>query len=552
MAIQAVKVPNGVFSIPVSKLSHLLYCPRKFYMEMHYSPKKRSKNTKSAIPKRKPVKKPSYNLPVTRAIDLQVKTLMLNGRVRILDSVQDKAVPVITQSKRDDSARRESDMKASAYALMLRDADYRCDEYIVSFKGNNTSYAIDQRMLDATMSLIHKAKKIITDREEPAGTSGIYCNYCRFRSSCNSTIQLSKQINKEQIVKQSISVNLYTVEELLDSPPVIRDTLPMYVRSQGSQVGINGGSIIVTKKDKQLAKTLVTDVSQICLMGNVQITSQCLRRVMQKEIPVSFFTLSGAFCGTAQGLSYKNAHYRRAQYLSLTNSKPMEISRVLVSAKLLNQRTFLKKRSKSAKISIVNDLAKLAKRALTANSSDELRGYEGAGASLYFSEFPNLLQTTRNKDEISFDTRNRRPPKDPINAMLSFGYMLLTKEVTVAIESVGLDSMQGFFHTSRNRRPALALDLMEPLRPALVDSVVIGMVKRGQVRLNDFSKEGNGILMTSTFRKKFIASWEKRLQQPWAIEDKKTDCRGMISQLVKDLVSYLLGRHEGFKVPVFR
>ncbi len=544
-----------VFSIPISKITHLLYCSRKFYMDLHFPAEKKKRSNQKATTKK--VKTISYAQPKTRAIDLQMKTIRINGRVRVLQNTDDEVIPVLNQVKRDTQSKREADVKVAAYCLMLREAGYKCNEYIISSKGNNTKYEIDENSLTQTINLIKEAEKLLDQSFEPEGTPGTHCKFCRFKSSCRSKIKLVEKENiqpheanqnRSIIVPKAIAI--YTVDELLEAPPVIRDAFPLYVRSQGSQVGIDSGSFVVSKNHKEIARALITDISQISLFGNIQITNQCLRKAIREEIPVAFFSSKGSYYGMAGGFSYKNAHYKKAQYLSLTGTKPLEICRALVAAKLLSQRIILKKRTNSG---AERKLFKLSEKAVQSNSIDELRGFEGAGAAMYFSEFPNLLKGKRNEDKITFSTRNRRPPKDPVNAMLSFGYSLLSKEFVVAIELAGLDPMQGFYHTDRNRRPALALDLMEPFRASFVDSVVLGMIKRGQVSEKDFMKEENAVIMKSDFRRKFITSWEKRLQRPWTTETGlKTDCRGMIQLIVRDLVSFLLNRKEKFNVPLFR
>ena len=545
-----------VFSIPVSKITHLLYCSRKFYMDLHFPAVKKKRNNQKTTTKK--VRTVSYAQPKTRAIDLQMKTVKINGRVRVLSNTEDEVIPVLVQVKRDAQALREADVKVAAYCLMLREAGYKCNEYIISSKGNNIKHEIDENSLNQTINLIKEGEKLLDQSFEPEGTPGVHCRFCRFKSSCRSKIKLVNtkeniqldEVNQSRSIVVPEAIAIYSAVELLEAPPVIRDAFPLYVRSQGSQVGVDSGSFIVSKNHKEIARALITDISQISLFGNIQITNQCLRKAIREEIPVAFFSSKGSYYGMAGGFSYNNAHYKKAQYLSLTGTKPLEICRVLVATKLLSQRIILKKRTSSA---TERKLFKLSEKAVQSKSVDELRGFEGAGAAMYFSEFPNLLAGKRNEDKLTFSTRNRRPPKDPVNAMLSFGYSLLSKEFVVAIELAGLDPMQGFYHTDRNRRPALALDLMEPFRASFVDSVVLGMIKRGQVTEKDFMQEENAVIMKSDFRRKFIASWEKRLQRPWTTDTGlKTDCRGMIQLLVRDLVSFLLNRKEKFNVPLFR
>lgn len=145
---------------------------------------------------------------------------------------------------------------------------------------------------------------------------------------------------------------------------------------------------------------------------------------------------------------------------------------------------------------------------------DVLLGVEGAGASRYFRNFSGMLKTDTDPG-MSFDFmgRNRRPPRDPINALLSFAYAMLTREWTVALSAVGLDPYRGFYHQPRFGRPALALDMMEPFRPLVADSTVITVVNNGEVRPTDFVRAAGSCNLTDSGRKRFIAAFERRLQQ---------------------------------------
>jgi CRISPR-associated protein Cas1 len=186
-----------------------------------------------------------------------------------------------------------------------------------------------------------------------------------------------------------------------------------------------------------------------------------------------------------------------------------------VQAKIQNTRTFLRRnwRAEEAPDEIVDALKRAAHAAESASDLGTLLGVEGAAAARYFGAFRKLIRTQEGTGEFKFDfqARNRRPPSDPINALLSFAYAILTRIFTVTLTAVGFDAYRGFYHQPRYGRPALALDLMEPLRPLIADSSVIQAVNNGEVRPTDFVNVGGSVALTPDGRKRFIATIERRL-----------------------------------------
>ena len=552
--------PDPLAFVAVSRLVAVARCERFFTMDMRI-PKKPCRSSRNrqpssgtahtSISRTKP--------PKSRTVDLQSDRLGLRGRVKMISG---GTLPMIVRMRCSEDSMEELELEAAAYCLLLEELGHRCSHvalYLTS-SGETRHIPVTRDGIRRVKLLNSRARRLLDGEEEPQVNPGHHCRYCRFRRDCpalkgKSTVRepAGKAPGRTGAPLRPVTP-FYSVRELLDEAPEIPDTLPLYVQVQGSQISRHCDEVVVCKGDEELGRTRITDISHICIMGNVQITTQCLRKAMKHDVPVVFFTRRGYFNGIAKPVSVRNAHYRRAQFLSLTGTKPVEIARALVAAKTMNLRSNLRGHRTHIDKSLQRRLRELADRALCAGDPQELLGLEGAAAALYFSEMPGLLDGPRNIDGLTFERRSRQPPEDPVNAMLSFGYGLLTREVTISLESEGLDSMQGFYHTTRSGRPALALDLMEPLRPVLVDSLVISMVRRGQVRREDFLQKGRAVRMTPGIRRKLISSWEKRLQQPWSCGSppKRTDCRGMIRIMVRDLVAFLLDRKDEFRAPVFR
>lgn len=290
---------------------------------------------------------------------------------------------------------------------------------------------------------------------------------------------------------------------------------PFYVQEQGAKIGKSGERITVTKEGKSIGGARLLEVSQVVLMGNVQISAQALHLLMDKGIPVVHFTTGGWFHGISLGMGLENAYARVAQYEAASDAQRCaRFAQALVRAKVGNQRALLLRNgtgpSRDRAVSALAEILKQGK-ALPENLPG-LLGWEGRAASLYFGAFGTMLKTA-NLPEFQFTARNRRPPKDPVNALLSFAYALLAKECLVALWGEGLDPWWGLYHQARHGRAALALDLMEPFRPIIADSVVLTAINTGMVSARDFVANANGCALLPSGRKAFLRAWEQRLDQ---------------------------------------
>lgn len=238
-----------------------------------------------------------------------------------------------------------------------------------------------------------------------------------------------------------------------------------------------------------------------------------------RGIVIALLDRNGRFQARVEGPTTGNVLLRRQQYRA--SDKPEAIVRGLVAGKIANQRAVLQRALRdhgeempaSAKSEIEAAVARLAgilhSVSLNEAGVDALRGAEGEAAQLYFRVFNHLVRAS--DAEIIFRGRSRRPPLDPINALLSFLYTLLTHDCRGAAESVGLDPAVGFLHRDRPGRPSLALDLMEEMRPALVDRLALSLVNRRQIRIGDFRREDNGaVLLTEEGRKTALIAWQER------------------------------------------
>ncbi len=301
--------------------------------------------------------------------------------------------------------------------------------------------------------------------------------------------------------------------------------LPLYVQANNARIAKKGETLTITEEDGPTTTARLIDVSQVVLMGNIRMTTPCLHELMRREIPVTWHSYGGWFLGHTMGLGHKNVELREAQYrASFDLAASLGVARSLVAAKIRNSRTMMRRNwrgEEEARERVLKTLRRLAERTRHANDLGALLGLEGEAAAVYFRAFAGLLgprvegttDTTAPMPAFRFDRRNRRPPADPVNALLSFAYSMLTRAFTVMLSGIGFDVYRGFYHQPRYGRPALALDLMEPFRPIVADSTVLQAINNGEVKPDDFLHGGAGTALKPGGRKRFIAAFERRLAQ---------------------------------------
>ena len=304
------------------------------------------------------------------------------------------------------------------------------------------------------------------------------------------------------------------------------EALPLVVQSQRARIAKQGDTLRVIDEEQGETAVRLMEVSDVAVFGNVSVTAPALAALMEREIPVSFHSHGGWFRGLAQGVGHRNVEVRAAQYrASFDDGARLRFARDLVAAKITNQRTLLRRNwrgDEDTRKAVLGRLNASRKMAGGASAIDELMGLEGDAAATYFRAFAALLappdaaaggEGADGMAAFRFEARNRRPPTDPVNAMLSLAYAMLTRHLTVALAAVGLDPYRGLFHAPRYGRPALALDAMEPFRPIVADSVVLTAVNTGEVSAGDFVTGVAGTALATAGRRRFIGAFERRLSQ---------------------------------------
>ncbi|WP_206832544.1 type I-C CRISPR-associated endonuclease Cas1c [Alicyclobacillus fructus] len=302
-------------------------------------------------------------------------------------------------------------------------------------------------------------------------------------------------------------------------PPVMLKTL--FVQRDGAVVRIHQDTVLVTLEGETLARVPVHMIESIVGIGRVSFTGPLLERCAADGRAVVRMTRGGRFLYRIEGRMSGNVLLRASQHeASRSPEKSLAIMRAIVAGKIHNQRQLILKASRDVADpadralcrDVADDLAVQLRKLPNASHPDEVRGIEGVCARGYFAALRHLLSPSV-RENFTFDGRSRRPPRDPVNAVLSFLYALLTRDAESSLLGVGLDPQIGFLHTLRPGRPSLALDLVEEMRPILADRVMLSLLNRRQLQPDDFERlPGGGIELGETGRKVLFSEWDRRKQ----------------------------------------
>ncbi|WP_411845720.1 CRISPR-associated endonuclease Cas1 [Roseibacillus persicicus] len=461
---------------------------------------------------------------IARSVSLAADDLGLMGKLDLVSADPEgrEAIPVETKRGRVPNVPLRSyppeRVQLMAQGLLLRRHGYKSEHGYLYFAGSRTRVKVefDESLENETLSIIAavRAGRAASEMPPPLEDSP-KCWGCSLCGIClpDETRELREEVSR------AMSEGDETLPDAGPDPrrlyPARDRATPFYVQEQGARVGKTNQRLTVTKDQEVIAESRLLETSQLVLFGNVQISAQATHLLMDKGIPIVHFSTGAWFHGLSHGMGIENSYNRAAQYAAAAD--PAVCARFtlpMLQAKIANQRALiLRNGSGDAKEHCIRALAAQLKSLPPENSDPGiLLGWEGNAAAHYFAAFGSMLKTGELPD-FDFASRNRRPPKDPVNALLSFTYALLVKETLVALWSEGLDPWWGLFHRPRHGRPALALDVMEPFRAILADSTVITAINTGMVRPQDFETNANGCAMKPAARKALLRAWEQRLDQ---------------------------------------
>lgn len=271
---------------------------------------------------------------------------------------------------------------------------------------------------------------------------------------------------------------------------------------------LDAGRLVLARVEGEERVFALHELASVSIHGNAGVTSPALRALVKSGVPVIWRSASGFYAGQTCDLSPRTTETRRAHYAAQGDAaRRLEIARAFVTPKIINTRGLLRRRDIDR--SVLDRLGGLAEASGRAESIASLMGVEGAAAALAFEQWPALIGAAKG---FGFAARSRRPPADPVNALLSYAYAVLAGECACACLAAGLDPNVGFLHAERAGRPALALDLLEPLRPLIAERAVLRIINRGEVSEADFEPSGDGgVRMSDVARRALLAALELRL-----------------------------------------
>lgn len=539
--------------LPARMLNEFVYCPRLFFYEHVEGVFVNNLETVEGTIRHAGVDEgsgrlvPAEEIAVedvlhARSVTLASERLRLIAKMDLIEVADGSVVPVDYKRGRprlgSDGALEAWDSdraQMAAQAIVLRENGYVCTEAVLFYASTKqrVRIVIDDPLLEWAGSHVHAARQTAAESVAPPPLADSpKCPRCSLVGVC-----LPDETRLLELLGETDTGGRYDGLALPEgiaagvgeeTEPVVRrlvpardDLRPLYLNTQGLRVGKTGHVLRISEKDRVVQEVRIGEVCQVNLFGNVQMTTQAVQTLCELDVPIAYFSQSGWFYGLTRGLGERNVSLRRSQFRSADDAGfCLSVARALVAGKLRNQRTLLQRNYPEPQAATIGQLKAAVEAAEQASSLAELLGIEGNGARIYFAHFGGMIRkddepwsATAGEPVLTFDftTRNRRPPRDPVNALLSLAYSVLAKDVTIVCHAVGFDPFIGYYHQPRFGRAPLALDLMEPFRPLIADSAVLTAINTRMVQSADFVRAGNAVALTPQGRKGFFRAYEQRM-----------------------------------------
>lgn len=560
-------IESSSFQIPLRGLNEFVYCPRLFHLMYvqglfednldtvagrinHSKRMEKTKSSHSESPEEENAV--PWSPALVRQITLSSEKLGITGKFDVVLTEGSAIVPVevkrghapdgnqkfiVGHHELSGEAWGNDQVQLAGQVALLREAGHDCHMGRVYYQQSKklVELQFDENLNMALAWTTENAVRLFGSEMPDPLEDSRKCIRCSMNFVClpDETHQLRGRLEEPR--------QLY---------PGRDDTGVLHLTIPGTVVGKTGSAIKVRRPDSGEVSIPMHDVAHICCWGNIQLTTQALLTLADHGIGITWLSSGGWLRAVTSAPLGKNVCLRREQYRKCDDQEGcLHLARWIVSAKIENQRVIIRRNRKEGALQEALDaLKKLKDEADTCQNTASLRGIEGYAAKLYWSAFSSLLMSKPGK-RFSMAGRNKRPPKDPINALLSYGYSMLVRDFVTAIHATGLDPYYGFYHVVQAGRPALALDLMEPFRPIIVDSAVLRSVNEGIFSENDFIQAPGFCTMKPKAKTDFIRAYERRVDQlvTHPVFGYRVSYRRMIS-----VESRLFGRHLTGELPVYR
>jgi len=506
--------------LPARMVNEFVYCPRLAYLEWVQGEWAESADTAEGRFAHRRTDSPRGAMPEAeeldeatrihaRSITLASEMLGVIARLDLVEGEEGLVRPVDTKRGRrphvERSAYLPERVQVGLQILLLREHGYTCDEGILYFAESRERVPVmlDEELHAEVLKAVHGLRLMAASHHIPPPLEDSpKCPRCSLVGICLPD-----------------EVSWLRAGRIEPRPLAVAraEALPMVVQEHRARIGKDGETLEVSVEGAKVATARIAELSQLVVYGNAYLTTPALHELMRREIPVSWHSHGGWFIGHTVGLGHRNVEIRTHQWRqSFDDGFCLRLARGLVAAKIRNGRTLLRRNWRGAEPpdALLATLDRDRQDAETARDQAALLGIEGMAARRYFEGFatciaPGVLGDGR----FDWPGRNRRPPTDLVNALLSFVYAMLTRAWTVQLSAVGLDAYRGFFHQPRYGRPALALDMMEPFRPLVADSAVLLAINNGEVGAGDIISRAGAVALTPAGRRAIIATFERRLDQ---------------------------------------
>jgi CRISPR-associated protein Cas1 len=394
-------------------------------------------------------------------------------------------------------------VQVALQALLLESAGYEVPEGVIYYSAEKLrlNVPMTSELRQEALRVLESAKKCASGPRPLPLVNDPRCVRCSLQPIC-----LPDEVNQQRVGESA--------EELTPRKiwPPRDDGIHVVAQSRGMRIGVRGSALRCTDAKGALTQEIpLSSVDSLAVVGAVQLSTQALHVLADRGVPVAFLSAAGRLVAMVDPLDAVSANVRCAQVVRLGDERArLTLARALIEAKIQNQRTLLMRNHPSLPPTVASALAAEAEAAAGAPSVEVVRGHEGQAAAIYFEYLPGVFKGEV-AEQFRKNGRERRPPPDPINACLSMAYSILTNECITALRLASLEPSIGAFHSTRPGRPALALDLLEPFRPIIADSVAVAGFNRGELTDGHFLRTAAGCALTDSGRRAFFGAYGRRM-----------------------------------------
>jgi CRISPR-associated protein Cas1 len=531
--------------IPVRALNQVSYCPRLYYLEYVESVMPTNEHVEDGLFQHRRVDDPDLqnrtrkegDVLHTRSVQLASERLGLTAKLDLVEEDGGRIYPVDYKRGCGPAAQPgeppywENDaIQLCAQALLLEeDRGIPIPSGVLYYIGSKSRVEVlfDDALRARTLQAIQTIRELSVREAPPEPLPAELRHRC---PGCSLLTICQPEETLYCLQRQTLTPAEESAAGITRVLPQADDGAVLYLQEPGSHVGKRSEHLVVRKDGAEIQRVPIAGLRQVVVFGNVQVSTQALECLASLEVPVVYMTGFGRFVAALQPAPTKNVQLRINQFRVFSDpARALQLARAAVRAKISNQRTLLMRslRSRSTEEPpngqnsenacargsdepAARDMAELLQRLDRITDPAVLLGTEGQAAALYFSQFPRMIRSPVPGAGFDFKSRNRRPPRDPVNALLSFAYAILLKDCFSALCTVGFDPYYGFFHASRHGKPSLALDLMEEFRAIIADSVVLTLINNGSLTPRDFLTWRDSCQLSEDGRKRFFRAYEQR------------------------------------------